>query len=88
MLNETELIGIALSLKASGLELGQSFQDALAKHADQRYSMQATGNLSSVWHSLPELLGDSKQSVLRQSFWNYFSSNSPQGSICGVTAVR
>lgn len=84
MSNETELIGIALSLKASGLELGQYFQDALAKHADQRYSMQATGNLSSVWHGLPKLLGDSKQSVLRQSFWNYFSSNLPQGSICGV----
>lgn len=79
---ETELVGIAIQLKGTGLTLAQAFQDALAAHAESRFSEEDVGELSSVWDALPSLLTSEGQGVLNQRLWNSF--NSENGRIRGV----
>ena len=79
---ETELVGIAIQLKGAGLTLAQAFQDALAAHAESRFSEEGVGELSSVWDALPALLSNEGQAVLNQRLWNSFNSES--GRIKGV----
>jgi len=79
---ETELVGIAIQLKGTGLTLAQAFQDALAAHAESRFSEEDVGELSSVWDALPALLRSEGQGVLNQRLWNSFNSES--GRIRGV----
>lgn len=78
----SELITMASRLLPFGLVLAQEFQDALASHAEWLFLQDEIGSLSNIWQSVPKLLRNEGQAVLKQRLWNSFSSES--GNVAGV----